>query len=55
VALPFLPAYAHLGLQPEQYPNAFNNQKQILSLPLFSEMNDRQFDTVIQAVRRFAS
>jgi dTDP-4-amino-4,6-dideoxygalactose transaminase len=55
VALPFLPAYARLGQRPEQFPNAFANQGQVLSLPIFSEMNERQFDRVIQAARRFGS
>lgn len=55
VALPFLPAYAHLRHRPEQFPNAFINQGQVLSLPIFSEMSDRQFDRVVHAVRRFCS
>lgn len=55
VALPFLPAYARLGLRPEQFPNAFGNQSQVLSLPIFTEMNAGQFDRVTQAVRRFGS
>jgi dTDP-4-amino-4,6-dideoxygalactose transaminase len=55
VALPFLPAYAHLGLQQGEFPNAFRNQGQVLSLPIFSEMTDSQFDSVISAINRFGS
>ena len=55
VALPFLPAYARLGLRPQQFPNAFRNQGEVLSLPIFSEMTDRQLDKVVSALRRFGS
>jgi dTDP-4-amino-4,6-dideoxygalactose transaminase len=55
VALPFLPAYARLRLTPAQFPNAYRNQRQVLSLPIFSEMSDRQFDHVVHAMRRFGT
>lgn len=55
VALPFLPAYARYKYTPEQFPNAFHNQGQILSLPLFAEMSGEQQDRVVKSVRRFCS
>jgi dTDP-4-amino-4,6-dideoxygalactose transaminase len=37
-ALPFYPAYAHLGHGPEDFPVAYANQSRILSLPIYSEI-----------------
>jgi dTDP-4-amino-4,6-dideoxygalactose transaminase len=54
VALPFLPAYAHLGHRQQDYPHAFENQGRILSLPIFSEMTDAQLQRVAGAISRFA-
>lgn len=50
-ALPFLPAYAHLGHRPEEFPVAFRLQNQILSLPIFAELTEQQQDIVVSAVR----
>ncbi len=50
VALPFLPAYAHLEHRPSDFPNAHYHQSRILSLPMFPEMTDEQIDAVVQAV-----
>jgi dTDP-4-amino-4,6-dideoxygalactose transaminase len=47
VALPFLPAYSRLNHQYSDFPNAFSNQSEILSLPIYPELNDSQMDTVI--------
>ena len=52
-ALPFLPAYAHLGARPEQFPNAFRHQSRILSLPLFAEMTAAQQQRVAASVAEF--
>jgi dTDP-4-amino-4,6-dideoxygalactose transaminase len=52
-ALPFYPAYAYLGHQPVDFPNAACDQSQILSLPLFPEMADEQTDYVIESIRSF--
>src|SRR5262249_39681535 len=34
-ALPFYPAYAHLGHRPEDFPVAYSDQSRILSLPVY--------------------
>jgi dTDP-4-amino-4,6-dideoxygalactose transaminase len=53
VALPFLPAYAHLRHVPADFPNAFDNQRRILSLPIFCEMTEAQLKRVVSAIDRF--
>ena len=52
-ALPFLAAYGRLKHRPEQFPNAFRDQGQILSLPMFAEITRQQLEEVIELVRRF--
>src|SRR5438105_738155 len=52
-ALPFLAAYGRLKHRPEQFPNAFRDQGQILSLPMFAEITRQQQDEVIDLVRKF--
>ena len=53
VALPFLPAYRHLGSSVEHFPNAYHNQLRVLSLPMFPEMTSDQQATVVEAIARF--
>jgi dTDP-4-amino-4,6-dideoxygalactose transaminase len=53
-ALPFYPAYAHLGHRTEDFPNAFANQSRILSLPIYPEMTDDAIDYVATSIARFA-
>ena len=55
VALPFLPAYAHLRHQPEQFPNAFANQSRVLSLPIFPEITAQQIAAVARAITGFGA
>jgi dTDP-4-amino-4,6-dideoxygalactose transaminase len=50
-ALPFYPAYAYLGHSPGDFPMAFRNQQQILSLPIYPELTGEMLDYVIQNVR----
>lgn len=50
-ALPFVPAYAHLGHRPEEFPVAHRLQGRILSLPIFAEMTEAQQVHVATAVR----
>lgn len=50
VALPFLPAYAHINAQPNQFANAFSNQSRVLSLPLFAELGEDDQRYVIETV-----
>jgi dTDP-4-amino-4,6-dideoxygalactose transaminase len=54
-ALPFLPAYARLGHQPADFPNAYRNQSRILSIPIFPEMTVAQQQAVDDALRSFAA
>jgi len=49
-SLPFLPAYAHLGHVPEDFPVAHQLQGRILSLPIFAELSDAQQDHVVAAL-----
>lgn len=50
-ALPFMPAYADRGFRAQQFPRAFRNQTEILSLPIFPEMTDEMVDVVATAIR----
>jgi len=52
-ALPFYPAYAHLGHRPADFPNAFANQGRILSIPLFPEMTSEQQSATVDSIRAF--
>ena len=52
-ALPFLAAYGRLRHHPEQFPNAFRQQGQILSLPMFAEITGDQQRIVIDFIRGF--
>src|SRR4029453_2601435 len=51
-ALPFYPAYAHLGHVPTDFPVAYFNQSRILSLPIYPEMQEEAImhvtDTISQ-------
>lgn len=53
VALPFLPAYSYLNHNPEDFPNAWFHQSQVLSLPLFPEMMPAQQALVVAAIHNF--
>jgi dTDP-4-amino-4,6-dideoxygalactose transaminase len=50
-ALPFYPAYAHLGHRPEDFPVAYANQGQILSLPIYPEITDDMLAYVSAQIR----
>jgi dTDP-4-amino-4,6-dideoxygalactose transaminase len=52
-ALPFYPAYAYLGHKTGDFPVAYGNQSRILSLPIFPEMSEEQFDYVVGQIRGF--
>lgn len=52
-ALPFLPAYRHLGLKPADYPVAHTVQGETLSLPLYPEIQPSQVDALIAGIRDF--
>jgi dTDP-4-amino-4,6-dideoxygalactose transaminase len=53
-ALPFYPAYAYLDHKPSDFPVAYANQSRIVSIPIFPEMTNGQFDHVVESVRQFA-
>ncbi len=53
VALPFLPAYRRLGHRPTDFPNAYRDQAQVLSLPLFPEITDTQVEIMAAEIRSF--
>jgi dTDP-4-amino-4,6-dideoxygalactose transaminase len=52
-ASPFLAGYSRFKHRPEQFPNAFRDQGQILSLPKFAEITRQQQDEVIRLIREF--
>ena len=52
-ALPFYPAYAYLGHQTSDFPNAFANQSRILSLPIYPEIMEEQIQCVAGAIQDF--
>ena len=51
-ALPFYPAYAHLGHAPEDFPVAFANQSRILSLPSYPEIPDEAIEQVASEIKK---
>ena len=53
-ALPFLPCYANRNYRPEDFPAAFANQSQILSIPLFAELTDVKIKQVTTLIHSFA-
>jgi dTDP-4-amino-4,6-dideoxygalactose transaminase len=52
-ALPFLPAYERMGHLASDFPNAFQNQSRILSLPIYPEMTQEHLHTVADALKTF--
>lgn len=54
IALPFLPAYSRLNHKSSDFPNAFQNQSEILSLPIYPEFSDSQMDAVIDLIGEYS-
>jgi dTDP-4-amino-4,6-dideoxygalactose transaminase len=52
-ALPFYPAYAHLGHVPRDFPVACFNQSRILSLPIYPEMTKEMIGHVAECIGSF--
>jgi dTDP-4-amino-4,6-dideoxygalactose transaminase len=52
-ALPFYPAYAHLGHIPKDFPAAYFNQSRILSLPIYPEMTKDMITRVVECIGNF--
>lgn len=47
------PAYKHLGLQPEDFPEAEKAAKEVLSIPMFPEITEEQVARVCETIRKF--
>ena len=54
VALPYLPAYARLNHQPQDFPVAHKQMTEIFSLPMHGDLTPDQIDFVIEKVREVA-
>jgi len=52
-ALPFMPAYSYLGHKPSDFPIAYKIQDEILSLPMFPELNNEQINYVASSIKEF--
>jgi dTDP-4-amino-4,6-dideoxygalactose transaminase len=52
-ALPFYPAYAHLGHVPRDFPVASFNQSRILSLPIYPEMTKEMISHIVECIGSF--
>lgn len=52
-ALPFLKAYLYLKLKTDDFPVAFINQFQILSLPMFPELQFEEIDYIVNGIKEF--
>jgi dTDP-4-amino-4,6-dideoxygalactose transaminase len=52
-ALPFFPAYSYLKHKHEDFPNAYNDSNQIISIPIFPEISDDQILYVASKIKEF--
>ena len=52
-ALPNLKAYAHFGHQEADFPEATKASKEILSLPIYPELEETQMQYVTEAIKEF--
>lgn len=52
VALPFLEAYRHLGHQPLDFPVAYRQMAELLSLPLYPELQPEQIEYVAASLAK---
>lgn len=50
VALPFLEAYERFGHQPEEFPVAYGQMGQLISLPIYPEITTEQIEYVSQTL-----
>ena len=53
VSLPFLEAYKRFKFTPNDFPNAYQNQKKILSLPMYPELTNSDIQFVIESIKSF--
>lgn len=54
-ALPYLDCYQHLKCKPSDFPIAYRNQNEVLSLPMFPEISDEQINEVCDTIINFYS
>lgn len=54
-ALPLLPAYDRLNHTREDFPNAWRASQEILSLPLYPELPEKEVERICQSIARFYS
>lgn len=58
-AIPFMEAYTYLGYQPNEFPVAFAQMGELLSLPMYAELTEEMIEYVceqlIAATSRFAT
>lgn len=52
-ALPFMPAYKHLGHRAEDFPVAYKYQGEIISLPMFPELKVGQIEYIANSIKEF--
>ena len=52
-ALPFLAAYRARGFKHDEFPTAFRNQSEIVSLPMYAELTDAMIDHVVDSIGAF--
>jgi dTDP-4-amino-4,6-dideoxygalactose transaminase len=50
VAIPFTPAYEHLGYKSEDLPVASAQMWELLSLPMYAELSDEQIEYVCETL-----
>lgn len=51
--LPMHTAYKNLGFNIENFPNAFSNYENVVSLPLYSSLKDEEVDYICEAVKGY--
>lgn len=52
-ALPFYPAYSYLKHKLSDFPNAYCNQNEILSIPLYPELEEEQITSIVNSILSF--
>lgn len=52
-ALPFYQAYSYLKHIPSDFPNAFQSQGEILSIPIYPELGEDQINYVVDKIKSF--
>jgi len=53
IALPNLQAYKYLGHSEQDFPEATNASKEILSLPMFPELQEEQIAYIAQVIKKY--